>query len=214
MIYSLMCGRNGFDFTDHEFIAGCNRFGLDNPVPIITRRLAHYGNEENIEKVVERLSKQYNDMNFLDHEKFGSVFPDKNMPRAIDNTVLVKIEKPKNERDMGETQVTKRAGKKVSGVHDIRMLDKLENVKKFESPANVVLARGITIKIKDIPKNTTLRGKVIESERATNLERSFKDDKQILVPSFGTTGALFSRHFDILRKLKRRIHLLRQAYEN
>jgi len=47
----------------------------------------------------------------------------------------------------------------VSAVHNINMLDKLDNAKKFESPANVVLARNITLKIKDIPKNTTLRGK-------------------------------------------------------
>jgi hypothetical protein len=53
----MMCGKNGFDCTDVEFIAGCNRFGLDNPVPIITRRMAHYGNEENVEKIVERLAK-------------------------------------------------------------------------------------------------------------------------------------------------------------
>ena len=33
------------------------------------------------------------------------------------------------------------------------------------------------------------------------------------MPSFGTTGALFSRHFDILRNLKRRIVLLKQAFE-
>ena len=59
----------------------------------------------------------------------------------------------------------KRTSKKVSGVHDIKMLDRLENAKKFESPANVVLARGITIKIKDIPKNTTLKGKVVQQER-------------------------------------------------
>ena len=33
------------------------------------------------------------------------------------------------------------------------------------------------------------------------------------MPSFGTTGALFARHFDILRNLKRRIVLLKQAFE-
>ncbi len=77
----MMCGKNGFDCTDVEFLAGCNRFGLDNPVPIITRRMAHYGNEENVEKIVERLAKMYNDPNFLDADKFGSVLPDKTMAR-------------------------------------------------------------------------------------------------------------------------------------
>jgi hypothetical protein len=45
------------------------------------------------------------------------------------------------------------------------MLDKLDNAKKFASPATVVLARNTTIKIKDIPKNTTLRGKAIQPEK-------------------------------------------------
>ena len=33
------------------------------------------------------------------------------------------------------------------------------------------------------------------------------------MPSFGATGALFARHFDILRTLNRRILLLKQAFE-
>ena len=89
----------------------------------------------------------------------------------------IKVERPKNVRDMGETQKTRRAGKKISGVHNINMLDRLDNAKKFESPANVVLARNITVKIKDIPKNTTLRGKTLEQERSTNLESGVKDDR-------------------------------------
>ena len=75
-------------------------------------------------------------------------------------------------RDMGETMPGKRAGKKVSGVHDIKMLERLDGAKKFESPANVVLARGIAIKIKDIPKNTTLKGKVVGSDKQTSVEQS------------------------------------------
>ena len=30
-----------------EFMAGCQRFALDNPVPTITARLAWYGNDGN-----------------------------------------------------------------------------------------------------------------------------------------------------------------------
>ena len=119
---------------------------------------------------------------------------------------------------MGETSIMKRSGKKVSGVHDIKMLERIDGAKKFESPANVVLARGIAIKIKDIPKNTTLKGKVVGSDKMTNVEQSIapgsgSEQQQIIVPSFGTTGALFARHFDILRNLKRRIVLLKQAFE-
>lgn len=80
-------------------------------------------------------------------------------------------------RDMGETMIMKRTGKKVSGVHDIKMLDQIDGAKKFESPANVVLARNVAIKIKDIPKNTTLRGKVVASEKMTGLEKSIVNDQ-------------------------------------
>jgi len=38
-------------------------------------------------------------------------------------------------------------------------------------------------------------------------------NKQIVVPSFSTTGALFARHFDVLKNLKRRLLLLQIAYQ-
>jgi len=167
----MMCGRNGFDCNENEFIAGCNRFGLDNPTPIITRRLATYGNEENVEKLVERMARQYNDEKFLDPERFGSAVPDKSITKVAELSGLKPGMNDKTRvRDMGETLFMKRTGKKVSGVHDIKMLDKIDGAKKFESPANVVLARGIAIKIKDIPKNTTLKGKVVALDNLTGHE--------------------------------------------
>ena len=167
-----MCGKNGFDITDNEFIAGCNRFGLDNPTPIITRRLATYGNEEAVEKLVERMARQYNDERFLDPERFGSTLPDKTPPKVAEMSGIKSPKDSMQVRDMAETAMMKRNGKKVSGVHDIKMLERLDGAKKFESPANVVLARGIALKIKDIPKNTTLKGKVVGSDKQTNIEQS------------------------------------------
>jgi len=43
-IYALVSGKNGLGATSVEFLAGCNRFGVDNPCPILTKRLALYGN--------------------------------------------------------------------------------------------------------------------------------------------------------------------------
>jgi hypothetical protein len=40
-----MCGENTADVNEIEFIAGCNRFGVDNPMPVVTKRLALFGNE-------------------------------------------------------------------------------------------------------------------------------------------------------------------------
>lgn len=41
-----------------EMMAGCNRFGVDNPVPVITKRLALYGNEETTIRLAEEMQKE------------------------------------------------------------------------------------------------------------------------------------------------------------
>jgi len=46
----------------------------------------------------------------------------------------------------------------------------------------------------------------------TNYEVGVQAEKSIVVPSFGTTSALFVRHFQVLRQLKRRVDLLKQSY--
>ena len=38
--------------------------------------------------------------------------------------------------------------------------------------------------------------------------------KKIIIPSFDTTSKIFSQHFQILRELKHKIDLLKQAYED
>ena len=54
-----------------------------------------------------------------------------------------------------------RSARKAAGVHDIKMLDRPGAVKRFESPASAILARNVRVKIKDIPKATSLRGRVV-----------------------------------------------------
>ena len=70
-IYALMCGKNGTACSEAEFAAGCNRFGLDNPLPIITRRFWLYGNTDQVEKEVDRWAKTINDKSILDPAQFG-----------------------------------------------------------------------------------------------------------------------------------------------
>lgn len=166
----MMCGFNQFHCSEAELLAGMNRFGLDNPTPIITRRLAHYGNEETVEKILEKCFKQYNDRNFFDNERFGGVYPDKNMVKGLEGAIPKILDKSKAYRDMGETIKIKRAGKKISCVRNINILDKLDNAKKYESPANFILARNITVRIKDIPKRTTIRGHTPDLPLETNIE--------------------------------------------
>lgn len=40
-------------------MAGCNRFGIDHPCPIITKRLSSYGNSDDLEKDFKRLVEKY-----------------------------------------------------------------------------------------------------------------------------------------------------------
>lgn len=90
------------------------------------------------------MHKIYQDDGFLDPEKFGSNVPDKSRAHANYDTLgAPRLKDTLKIRDMLETATAKRAAKKVSGVHDIKMLERLDDAKKFESPANVVLARGI-----------------------------------------------------------------------
>ena len=50
LVYAYMCGTNQADLNEFEFLAGCNRFALDNPCPTITKRMAFYGNNEDVAK--------------------------------------------------------------------------------------------------------------------------------------------------------------------
>jgi hypothetical protein len=42
------------DINTSEFLAGCNRYGLDNPCPFVTKRISLYGNDEDFEDLVRR----------------------------------------------------------------------------------------------------------------------------------------------------------------
>lgn len=54
-IFGITCGQNDKDLQCESFIAGCHRFGVDNPCPIISRRLNIYGNLEEIDKDFKKI---------------------------------------------------------------------------------------------------------------------------------------------------------------
>jgi hypothetical protein len=41
-------------------LAGCNRYGLDNPAPTIHKRVGLYGNEEDFEDFMRKQLDSYN----------------------------------------------------------------------------------------------------------------------------------------------------------
>ncbi len=71
LLYMYCSGPNQSTVNPEQFIAGINRFALDNPIPTITSRLAWYGNEENTTKsIFEWLEKRIKDIELFDKENF------------------------------------------------------------------------------------------------------------------------------------------------
>ena len=64
-LYSLICKDNTSSINLVEFLAGCNRFGIDNPAPTIQKRIGFYGNEEDIEEIFKKQLDGYNAGNQL-----------------------------------------------------------------------------------------------------------------------------------------------------
>ena len=58
-IYSLVCGLNQAEVTTEQFMAACNRFGVDSPLPIITKRISLYGNNEDLTKEFQKLVDRF-----------------------------------------------------------------------------------------------------------------------------------------------------------
>lgn len=58
-IYALTCGTNDVEITAESMLAGCNRFGLDNPIPTITKRLSTYGNGEDVTDLIRKAAEAH-----------------------------------------------------------------------------------------------------------------------------------------------------------
>lgn len=87
-----------------------------------------------------------------------------------------------------------------------------KDAKIFVSPSEAIIARGVKIRIKDLDEHDQSELKPFQPASLTNFEVGVLGDKSIVVPSFGTTSAIFARHFNTLRKLRRRVDLLKQSY--
>ena len=135
------------------------RFGCENPCPSITKRLAWYGNSEDVEKMIERIAKG---TSAVDKDQFGgNEFEQGNKYRIMNADSATQLHDTKKQRDLEETEMLKPKGaKKRSGVTDIKLLlDNAGTGKRFSNPAEAILTKGISIKIKDIDKNDRSRAK-------------------------------------------------------
>lgn len=51
-----MSGKNSLELDKEGFLVGCTKFGLNNPLACVTRRLAHYGNTDDVLKELNKIA--------------------------------------------------------------------------------------------------------------------------------------------------------------
>lgn len=181
-------------------MAGCNRFGIDNPAPTITKRIALYGNAEDVEKMINAVAQA---TKAIDSEAYAGIEQLKKAHSVLEQENYIK-KKQKYLLDMKETKVSEPQQKSV-GVPSLRMVQTLESKKNWQAP-EAILSKGVTIKIQDL-KEIAKDNEIQMKSKLTNFQIAMHE-KGIVIPSFGTTTALLAKHFNILRNLKRRIFLL------
>ena len=116
LLYMYCSGLNQSTIDPEQFIAGVNRFALDNPIPTITSRLAWYGNEENSTKAIfEWLEKRIKDTELYDKENFTNQSPSGNAENATLDAIK---NKESNLHNMSETKLKASLKKKICQVED------------------------------------------------------------------------------------------------
>jgi hypothetical protein len=185
-----MTGMNNHIVNELQFSAGCSRYGVENPHPTVRRRIALYGNTADVESLMKEVAQQ----------------APLNLPMYASNA-LVRKHHDISVRDLMETMEIAPKLAKRAAVADIRLLShSIENL----TPSNpeAMLCKGVKIRLKDLEEDDQgYRG-----AQLTNYEVGMQQEKSIVVPSFGTTSVLFTRHLQTLRQLRRRVDLLKQAY--
>jgi hypothetical protein len=74
-IYSLVCDSNSNHISVEALIAGSNRYGIDNPCPIINKRMSLYGITDDLEKDFKKLVIKYNEQLPENHQIDPEVHP-------------------------------------------------------------------------------------------------------------------------------------------
>lgn len=115
---------------------------------------------------------------------------------------------------MNETKEIAPKKLRIAPVTSLNLYSQDKPASAYTQPAEAVLAGGKKYKIKDLDEiadqNTQLAR--WQPVKVTNIEVGVQEDTNIVVPSFGVTSALFTRHFKTLRLLRRRVDLLKQSY--
>ena len=140
IVEAYMRGENNDTIMNQSFFLTSNKYGLDNPVASVTKRIAWYGNTEDLQKQIEDL--------YLMH---GSDF-------KFDKDVFIPQEQKKTDgvlfggelrlRDMNELNEQLKSKKKAGAV-DIRLLA-IDKPEIHLNPAEKILARSVKLRVFDL----------------------------------------------------------------
>ena len=259
-VYSCTAGEDNTNrFNDDQFLAGCNRFAIENPVPSISTRCGLYGNTRDIIILLQEAEKKWGKPLKVDSKLYTSVnmgLPErKDFKKAYNNAYGQKREEEREEDieekrkptvDVNETLVAQiAASTKIEvGLKNLKMQFAKGNQVESLAPKREisrVMAGTLKYKIQNIRKqaeddqaNEKQHDEEFEKEKGQILgkEAPKAEDgkvgldkrvnltqvqtgltkKQVIVPSFETTTRVFQEHFLILREVKHKIDLLKQAY--
>jgi hypothetical protein len=87
LVHGFMSGKNSLELDKEGFLSGCTKFGLNNPLACVTRRLAHYGNTSDVLKELERVATDAQ----IDIASFGHV----EETRILTASMTTRLEKQK-----------------------------------------------------------------------------------------------------------------------
>lgn len=153
-LYAYLSGDNGFSLDKDGFLEACTRYGLDSPVPCFSKRLAMYGNTEDVAKYLKDIVDKTCPQSSTDLAIFGQVDNPKPLrPKALGIKALqekIHIEGPKPLLDMNETQVAQ-GQNKVSGAVNIRLLS-MDHHKDGFSPAEAFVHRSVKLNVRELSK--------------------------------------------------------------
>lgn len=116
-VYSLVCEDNCNVISAQAFLAGCNRYGIDNPCPTITKRMALYGLTEDLDKDFRRLVERYRR-----EEPTIRIDPDVHGPAELkDGFAFEPVKTARQTWDFHETSIRSPA-KKAAGIQNMALL--------------------------------------------------------------------------------------------
>ncbi|CDW81151.1 UNKNOWN [Stylonychia lemnae] len=205
-LYALVCGENGFEISTQEFIAGCNRFGIDNPCPTVTKRISLFGNDEDFDELIKKelikSSVQQQSKVHTTKQIKGNI----KIETSRISTSNLRQNEPASSNLSGQKNI-------VTGIQNLKLLGRIQTAGLDPNGGDSILAGGVKLNIGQLGKDLAGDSQTNGQKKGTfTQEETSIGNKKIIIPSFSTTSALFSQHFSILRDLKKRIEGLKQAY--